>query len=68
MSKTNKTVRELRDDELEKVSGGYIFTDVMVESIAIAQRWSFGATQTGSFAGDGLGSAHAYNLLRQNGF
>ena len=25
-------VRELRDDELETVSGGYVFTDVMVES------------------------------------
>ena len=24
-------VRELRDDELETVSGGYVFTDVMVE-------------------------------------
>ena len=55
MSKTNETVRELRDDELEKVSGGYIFTDVMVESI-VAPRdhnsglgFSFGATQTGAF-------------------
>jgi hypothetical protein len=40
MSKTNDTstlgrapqVRELRDDELLEVSGGYAFTDVMVES------------------------------------
>jgi hypothetical protein len=40
MSKTNDTsklgpvtqVRELLDDELLKVSGGYTFTDVMVES------------------------------------
>jgi hypothetical protein len=55
MSKTNDTVRELRDDELEKVNGGYIFTDVMVESI-VAPRdfnsghtvgFSLGATQTG---------------------
>lgn len=40
MSKTNDTsklgsaiqARELRDDELQEVSGGYTFTDVMVES------------------------------------
>ena len=61
MSKSNDSsklgraprVRELRDDELETVSGGYNFTDVMVESIVAprdsGQRWSFGATQTGSF-------------------
>ena len=56
MSKTNDTVRELRDDELEKVNGGYIFTDVMVESI-VAPRdfnsghtvgFSWGATQSGT--------------------
>ena len=41
MSKTNDTsklgsaiqARELRDDELQKVSGGYTFNNVMVESI-----------------------------------
>ena len=41
MSKTNDSsklgrapqVRELRDDELQEVSGGYTFTDVMVESV-----------------------------------
>jgi hypothetical protein len=56
VGKTNDTVRELRDDELEKVSGGYDFTDVMVESRIVAPRdlnagqcFSFGATQTGSF-------------------
>ena len=49
-------VQELRDDELQKVNGGYIFTDVMVESI-VAPRdfnsghtvgFSLGATQTGT--------------------
>ena len=29
-------VRELGDDELETVSGGYVFTDVMVESSSVA--------------------------------
>jgi bacteriocin-like protein len=35
MSKSNDTskLRELRDDELQEVSGGWIFSDVMVESI-----------------------------------
>jgi len=41
MSKTNDTsklgppmqVRELQDNELQQVSGGYTFTDVMVESL-----------------------------------
>jgi hypothetical protein len=31
------TVRELRDDELQEVSGGYNFYNVMVESIVAAQ-------------------------------
>ena len=31
------TVRELRDDELQEVSGGYNFTDVMVESFVAAE-------------------------------
>ena len=30
-------IRELRDDELQKASGGYTFYDVMVESIVSAQ-------------------------------
>ena len=41
MSKSNDSsklgrapqVRELRDDELQEVSGGYTFTDVMVDSV-----------------------------------
>jgi hypothetical protein len=37
MSKSNDTpkLRELRDDELQEVSGGWIFSDVMVESVQI---------------------------------
>jgi hypothetical protein len=37
MSKSNDTskLRELRDDELQEVSGGWIFSDVMVESVKI---------------------------------
>jgi bacteriocin-like protein len=36
-TQTTFTVRELRDDELQKVSGGYTFNNVMVESIVAAQ-------------------------------
>ena len=34
---TIELVRELRDDELQEVSGGYTFNNVMVESIVAAQ-------------------------------
>ena len=66
MSKSNDSskfgsatqVRELRDDELENVSGGagYTFSTVYVDSIVVTKptdapssNYSFGATQTGSF-------------------
>jgi hypothetical protein len=43
--------RELSIDELDAVSGGYIFTDVMVES------WSWGSANVGGYK---TGAAEAY--------
>ena len=37
-------IRELRDDELQKVNGGYTFTDVMVESIVAPRDFNTGHT------------------------
>jgi hypothetical protein len=52
MSKSNDSsklvrtpqVRELRDDELEEVSGGYTFNNVMVESIVAPRDFNSGHT------------------------
>ena len=41
---TPDLVHELLDNELEKVSGGYIFTDVMVESIVAPRDLNTGHT------------------------
>jgi hypothetical protein len=61
MSKSNDSsklgrapqVRELREDELENVSGGYTFFTVYVDSIVVTKptdvaSFSWGATQTGT--------------------
>jgi hypothetical protein len=48
MSKSSRAtpdlVRELRDEELQEVSGAYIFTDVMVESIVAPRDLNTGHT------------------------
>jgi hypothetical protein len=41
---TTELVRELRDDELQEVSGGYTFNNVMVESIVAPRDLNSGHT------------------------
>ena len=41
---TPDLVRELRDDELETVSGGYVFSDIFVESIIAPRDLNSGHT------------------------
>ena len=57
MSKSNDTVRELRDDELENVSGGLInintadeaqLTSIVVTKPTDAASWSWGMSQSGA--------------------
>jgi hypothetical protein len=53
MSKTNDTVRELRDDELENVSGGACcngqhLSEIVVTKPTDVASWSWGMTQTGT--------------------
>ena len=57
MSKSNDTsklgrepqVRELRDDELQKVSGGYIYSDMLVSSFAPSYHVTDGTSNTIAF-------------------